>query len=393
MDLYERFYGIEQSYFEEKGCGHTAREIAHQPDMWRDLCEILRKNKAIINDFMSVIGLLKDIRIIMTGAGSSGFVGRTVSGFVAQSNGIHSEAIHTTDIVSAPEICLLPDMPTLLISFARSGNSPESQGAVQYARKVIKNLYEVAIVCDGDSKLSKITRESDKSLVLVMPKGTNDKGFAMTSSVSSMIIAGFALFNGDKIDEITADIVMLADQVEKCSQATSKAAATCAEWGLSRAWYLGSGPLTALVSEGALKMMELTNGAVVAGHNSATEFRHGPKTVMNPSTATIHFISGNPFTGRYDMDLLSELYREREGNKVIALYDKAVGPVEADLTVPYSVEGYRIGANVAAGIQGLVFMQMLSMHMSLALGITTDNPSPSGLVNRVVQGVTIYPYE
>ena len=391
MDLCKPFYGMDQGYFEGKGCGHTAREIAHQPDMWRKLCAVLKENKQAINDFMTALGPLKDMRIILTGAGSSGFVGHAVSGFAAKSAGIHSEAIHTTDIVSAPEICLFPDMPTLLISFARSGNSPESVGAVEYARKLVKNLYEVAIVCDGTSRLSQVTRESDKSLVLVMPEGTNDKGFAMTSSVSSMTLAGFALLNWCKIDEITADIAILSDQVEKDGQALSHAAVTCAGWNSERAWYLGSGPLIALIKEGALKMMELSNGAVVAGYNGAVEFRHGPKTVLNPKTVTLHFVSNTPFTAKYDMDLLNELYRERDGNKVIALYNKAAGAVDADLAVPYSVEGYGIGADIAVGIQGLVFMQLLSMHTSLALGIGTDNPSPKGLVNRVVQGVTVYP--
>ena len=138
-------------------------------------------------------------------------------------------------------------------------------------------------------------------------------------------------------------------------------------------------------------MMELTNGAVVAGYNNAPEFRHGPKTVMNPKTVTVHFISNRPFTQKYDMDLLNELYSQRDGNKVVTLHDNTIS-VNADLAVPYCVNGYAAGADVAAAIQGLVFMQLLSMYTSLALGITTDNPSPSGLVNRVVQGVTVYPY-
>ena len=393
MDLCKQFYGDDHTYFADKSCGHTAYEIAHQPNMWLKLCDVLSENKQAINDFISSVGSLKDIRIILTGAGSSGFVGRGVAGFVAKSSGIHCEAIHTTDIVSAPETYLFADMPTLLISFARSGNSPESVGAVEYARKVVKNLYEVAIICDGESKLAKATRESNKSLVLTMPEGTNDKGFAMTSSVSAMTLAGFALLNASKIDEIVKDIAVLASHVEKNGQELSKAAASCAEWDFERAWYLGSGAVTALVHEGALKMLELTNGAVAAGHNSSTEFRHGPKTILNPKTITVHFISNNPFTAKYDLDLLNELFSQRDGNRVVALYDKAAGTVQADLAVPYSAQGFAFAEDVAVGIQALVFMQLLSMYKSLNLKVSTDNPSPSGLVNRVVQGVTVYPYQ
>ena len=392
MDYCTNFYGENQAYFDEKTCGHTAREIAQQPAMWRELCKVLQNEKQAINGFMAKLGPLGNMRIIMTGAGSSGFVGRAVAGYVTQKSGILCEAIHTTDIVSAPEANLVADKPTLLISFARSGNSPESDGAVRYARKIVKNLYEVAITCDGNSKLAKTTKESANSLVLVMPEGTNDKGFAMTSSVSTMAMAGFALLNADKIDEIVNDYAKLADEVENNAKAVSDAAKECASWGFDRFWGMGSGPLTALVSEGALKMMELTNGAVIAGHNNSAEFRHGPKTMISPKTLTVHLISSTPFTAKYDMDLLKELYQERDGNKVVAIYNKAHDNVPGDLTIPYSVQGYGHAADICAGMQGLVFLQVLSMFTSLAMGITTDNPSPKGLVNRVVQGVTVYEY-
>lgn len=373
-----QFYGTDMKYFEEKGCPNTAREIAHQPDMWRNLIPVMNENRQKINDFMDKAGK-GPVRCIMTGAGSSGFVGRAVAGFVSKEGGIFPEAIHTTDIVSAPEAHLAPDIPTILVSFARSGNSPESVGAVEYARKIVKNLYEVSIVCDGESKLAKNTN----GLVLVMPKGTNDKAFAMTSSVSTMMLAGYSLFCRNDFDKISNDITALADEVEKNSLRMDEAAKTCAKWGFERAWYLASGPFAALAQEGALKMMELTNGAVVAGSNSATEFRHGPKTVLNPKTLTVHFISGDPFTAKYDLDLLNELYRERDGNKVVAIAKDA----QADLLVPYSP-----GREICVGIQGLVIMQLLSMYTSIELGVRSDNPSPSGLVNRVVQGVTVYPY-
>ena len=200
------------------------------------------------------------------------------------------------------------------------------------------------------------------------------------------------MLNPCKMDEIIADYTRLADEMDNNASAMAAAAKTCAAWGFDRYWCLGSGPLTALTHEGALKMLELTNGAVIAGHNNSPEFRHGPKTMISPKTLTLHFVSNIPFTAQYDLDLLNELYAQRDGNKVVAIYNKASQDVQADLAVPYSVQGFGHAADICAGMQGLVFMQMLSMYTSLALGITTDNPSPSGLVNRVVQGVTVYDY-
>ena len=394
MDLFQQFYGEGKDFFESKTCEHTAQEIAHQPNMWRKLSTYLQETRQEISGFMDKVKAQGGVRIILTGAGSSGFAGGVVAGFIAQETGVKCEAIHTTDIVSSPEMCFpesMADTPTLLISFGRSGNSPESDGAVRYARELVKNLYEVAIVCDGSSRLSSTTRESATGLVLVMPEGTNDKGFAMTSSVSTMILAGYAVLRWSEIPQIAKDITHLANQVEKSGIHMSKSAAECAAWGMERAWFIGSGPLTALAHEGSLKMMELSNGAIVAGHNNAPEFRHGPKTVINPKTLTVHLISSNPLTAKYDLDLLAELNSQRDGNKTVAICD-AVAQCQADLLVNYETTNYVIVPHVAAGMQGLVFMQLLSLYSSLALGITTDNPSPKGLVNRVVQGVTVYPF-
>ena len=391
MDIYDRAYGKGKDFFESKSCGDTSQEIAHQPEMWRKLSSYLNEAEQKIGSFFDKLGPLGDYRIVLTGAGSSGFAGRAVAGFVAQKAGIVCEAIHTTDIVLAPDVYLFADIPTLLVSFGRSGNSPESVGAVEYAREAVKNLYEIAIVCDGTSKLANKVNESDKGLVLVMPEGTNDKGFAMTSSVSCMILAGVAALMFGEIDKISKDINSLASCVEKSFADMAKAAATCAEWGFSRAWFLGSGAFTAIAHEGALKIMELTNGQVVAGHNNSAEFRHGPKTVLSPSTVTIHFISNSAFTSKYDVDLLNELVGHKSGNKIIAIHG-GKSQVQADIDVAYQNEGFDFLGDVAVGIQGLVFMQMLSMYTSIALNVPTDNPSPSGLVNRVVQGVTVYPY-
>ena len=388
--MFNDFFGKGQDFFESKSCADTAREIAHQPEMWQKLSEYLTKVEPEIKNFMNKLGSLEKYRIILTGAGSSGFVGSAVAGFVAQNAGIHTEPIHTTSIVSAPETYLFAKIPTLLISFARSGNSPESVGAVEYAREVIKDLHEIAIVCDGTSKLADAAKKSKNGLVLVMPEGTNDKGFAMTSSVSCMILAGVASLMHNNIDKIAKDINLLAECMKKSFFEMAKSAASCAEWDFNRTWFLGSGPLTAITHEGSLKLMELTGGKVVAGHNNSAEFRHGPKFVLNPATVTIHFISSNEFTAKYDMDLLNELYGQKTENKIIAL---SKNQVTADANLKYKSDGFELITDVAVGMQGLVFMQLFAMYKSMALNVPTDNPSPSGLVNRVVQGVTVYPYK
>jgi tagatose-6-phosphate ketose/aldose isomerase len=139
-------------------------------------------------------------------------------------------------------------------------------------------------------------------------------------------------------------------------------------------------------------MLELTNGRVNTGFDSATGFRHGPKSVIKDNTLTLHFISNDPFTSRYDIDLLREVFREKNKNIVAAVCGDNIKDIEADDIITIPSTGYGFGADLCVGISGLVFSQMLAMHKSMELGVTTDNPSPGGQVNRVVKGVTVYPY-
>jgi len=386
------FFGQDDNFFKERDCIYTASEIAGQPALWEKLGALLLEKKQGISDFMNSLGDLKNTRIILTGAGSSAFIGEALAGFLAKSTGLKCEAIHTTDIVSAPETVLFADIPTLLISFARSGNSPESTGAVEYARKIVKNLYEAAIVCDSTSKLHQITAENEKNLILVMPEGSNDKGFAMTSSVTCMLLAGFTMFNHERIDEIVKDINKLSENIAGKGIYFSQMAKKYAKIPFDRAVYLAGGAFKGLAHEGSLKMMELSAGEVNTSFDSATGFRHGPKSVIKDKTLSLHFISSDMFTAKYDTDLLKEVMREKKKNTVAAICADSAEGIEADDVITVGSKGYGFTSDLCVGISGLVFFQTLAMYKSLELGITTDNPSPGGQVNRVVKGVTVYPY-
>jgi tagatose-6-phosphate ketose/aldose isomerase len=388
----ETFYGLPYSFFTERNCAFTSAEIAQQPEIWRRLCDVLTARKKDITGFFQKTGDLKKLRIIFTGAGSSAFAGEAAACILGKVTGLRCEAIPTTDIVSSPDSLLFPGIPTLLVSFARSGNSPESSGAIGFARRIVKNLYEAAILCDGASALAGLTGESPKSLTLVMPEGTNDRGFAMTSSLTSMILACFALFTIERLEEVTGNIRLLVENVERESRGLTGIARKWAGRDYRRFIVLGSGCCKGLAREAALKSMELTLGAVNANYDSALGFRHGPKAVIKDDTLTVHFISADPFTARYDLDLLREINEQKKGNRVIALGPAAPDSgMDENISIP--AQGYSLGAELFCGIHCLVFCQLLAMFKSLELKLSTDNPAPAGELTRVVSGVTVYSLE
>src|SRR5699024_5565955 len=137
------------------------------------------------------------VRVIMTGAGTSAFIGDTLVPELAKQGqkNVRCESIPTTDIVSNPTEYLFKDTPTILVSFARSGNSPESVATVSLGKEIIDDFYQVVITCNKDGQLVKNIAGDEHSITLLTPAEANDQSLAMTSSFSTMILAAYALFN------------------------------------------------------------------------------------------------------------------------------------------------------------------------------------------------------
>ncbi|MGF1680332.1 SIS domain-containing protein [Photobacterium minamisatsumaniensis] len=364
----------------------TAKEIEQQPSCWRKTDAILKECATTISEFMNVVLAQPELRIIMTGAGTSAFAGRALAPLLSEKLERRVEAIATTDIVSNPAQYFAEDIPTLLVSFARSGNSPESVAAVELGNQFLTNCYHLVLTCNADGQLYKNSLNDAKALSVLMPEETNDQSFAMTSSFSSMMLSALSILDGNN------DYTKAIENICRCSEALVKEfnAKICdiASHDIDRVIYLGSGGLQGLAQESALKLLELTAGKVVAAFDSPLGFRHGPKSIVDPKTMIVVYISNDPHTRKYDLDLLDELRRDNNAGKVIAItaqLDECVTEghychvpmmdtaTDAELLFPY-----------------ILFAQIYSFHRALALGNTPDNPCPTGEVNRVVQGVSIY---
>jgi tagatose-6-phosphate ketose/aldose isomerase len=285
----------------------------------------------------------------------------------------------------------LRDIPTLMVSYSRSGESPESVGALQCAASRIKKLFNLVLVCKENSSVADYASKTSDTLVLNMPPEACDLGFAMTSSVSSMALGTWLAFGHEGLAERISAIHALADGVEAEMGLLDDVARSVSCWAFDRAAYLGSGELRGLGREAAVKMLELTAGEVNAAWDAPTGFRHGPKSMVNDGAVTVHFMSERKSTRRYDDDLISEMIRQKKGNRIIAVRSSSSGKhSEVDADAVYNVPR---GVNpiIASYIYGLVFAQLMALEKSLALGNSTDNPCAGGEVNRVVQGVKIYP--
>ncbi|WP_425447643.1 SIS domain-containing protein [Dethiothermospora halolimnae] len=373
----------------------TAKEIIQQPRLWKETYDIINKNKENIKSFLNKVLANKQLRIILTGAGSSAFVGECVAPFLSKKLEKTVEAIPTTDIVSNPKNYLYKDIPTLLISYARSGNSPESVGTVDLAENLIKDLYQVVVTCNPNGKLAQKSSSDDKKLLISMPKDSNDRGFAMTGSFTTMVLASLLLFDTDNLDSIESHINNLVSNGEKILKEEIERLKEISLNNFNRAVYLGSSSLKGLARESALKMVELTRGKITTSYDSPLGFRHGPKSILNDNTLVVVYLSNDKYTRGYEIDLLKEMSKEKNDTKVVAIshyLDKKVEDL-VDYTICINEDKIKIIDDTYLIFNYILTAQIFSFYKSIELGISPDDPSPDGIVNRVVKGVTIYPYK
>lgn len=381
-----------EDFWKEKGGFWTAKEISQQPDTWKKTLTQVKNEKEKLQSFISRITDNEDYDIILTGAGTSEFVGNSLFPSLQKKHDYKVKSYGTTDIVADPESYLSPTKPTLLISFGRSGNSPESVAAVEAANAVCENVAHLFVTCNKDGALSRFAQGKDNCFALDLTPETHDQSFAMTSSYSNMYLATLLALNLDELDkyEKMADVIIDKGQ-NYFDEKWETAKQIVDDFDFDRIVYLGSNNLKGVAQESALKICELTGGRVDTNFDTPMGFRHGPKSVIDPTTLTIVYLSDDPYTRQYEYDIIKEMSPQRKGNKILVVSSKD-DPIkeEADYFISYD-NGADL-PNVLCGLEYIMTAQTIALFKSLQLQFTPDNPCPTGEVNRVVKGVRIYPY-
>jgi tagatose-6-phosphate ketose/aldose isomerase len=379
--------GLTAAQIASGGAHWTAREIAQQPQLWPEIAGRMAGDRALA-DFLAPLLADPQLRVVLTGAGTSSFIGACLAPALAAKGSLRVDAIATTDIVAAPATLLAARVPTLMMHFARSGNSPESVAAMELAEEHIDRCAHLIVTCNREGALYRRAGAARCSHAVLLPEECNDQGFAMTSSFTCMLLAAAIALRALPADgSHSARLARLGTQV--LSSCGSRVTALI-DPKFERVAYLGSNVLEGLAREAALKMLELTDGRVVTLANTPLGFRHGPKTALSDATLVVVFLSNDDYTRRYDLDLLEELRRDRVAGRVIALSGRADVPQHQD-TVVLTAEG-TIPSDLEMCLPYAVFAQWLALLRSLSLGLSPDKPNAAGTVNRVVQGVSIYPY-
>lgn len=383
----QQIFGIDREDLKRR-CGLvTASEITGQPALWRALADVLEAQSKSLEDFLQVPFAQQDLLVVFTGAGTSAFAGGVVAAEAMSSTGREMRRIANTDLVEGWSRHLDPSRPILLVSFGRSGDSPESVAAMEVVEKNCRHVWQLVVTCNPQGALARsVTHE--RRHALVMPEGSCDQGFAMTGSFTAMTLAALAIFvcptpsaGAPIIRRMAAD----AEHILSSWPVIGELARVRHE----RVVFLGSGAMQEACAECALKLLELTDGEVFAVSHSPLGFRHGPKTIINGrQTLIVNMISGDLAVRPYGLDMAEELVRDGRAD-MFALTPEPGICIEGMPSLGVT-SGEPLLSDGWLAVHYVVFGQMFAFLTSQAGGHLTDQPSRSGEVNRVVQNVAIY---
>jgi tagatose-6-phosphate ketose/aldose isomerase len=361
---------------QQRGYADTLREIFQQPATWADTARLQRSPplQAALDP--------RPQHVVLTGSGSSMYVGECLAPTLQLGLGIPAQAISAGSLLTHWR-SVLPPGKGLLISLARSGDSPESCAVVSRLLAEAPDYRHLIITCNAKGRLATSYRDDPRVNVLVLDERTNDRSLVMTSSFTNLLLAGTGLVRQSQGAGAANALSRLAG-VQRIFDEQADAIAAVAAADFSRVVYLGSGGGLGAAHECALKMLEMTDGAVITMAESYLGLRHGPMSSLDEKTLVVGFLSPDPAVRAYEIDLLRELSRKRLGMTRVLVGEG----IASDLLGPgdLAVELPGLGATDDAVplMADVVVGQLLAFFRCLALGGKPDAPS-QGVLTRVVE--------
>ena len=399
MDELSGLLALSEGERVELGLVHTPREIRQQPSTWRRTYERFTDSADGVRTFLSRVGLSGSVgptgsggsgtSVFLVGAGTSDYIGRALASLLRREWRCEVQAVPSTDLLTDMDEHVIPGRPYLWVSFSRSGDSSEGVAVIEAALERHPTVHHLVVTCNGAGRMARDFGGRENVFVLVLDDAVNDRGLAMTSSFSNMVLAGQCLAHVRGLAPYGRVVEELAGRGECFLGAAADAAAGLAAERFTKFCFLGTGALRAVAVESALKVVELTAGRVYTWSESYLGVRHGPLSALDAGTLVVGFLSNDGRRRAYELDLLREVKgKGLAGRTVVVWPGREAGAGEFDASLSLGLADgfddlYRPPLDV-------IFGQLLGLFTSLAQGLKPDTPSPGGAISRVVEGVQIH---
>ena len=371
---------------EQKKLGyfHTLREICRQPQTWRETCELVVRSAPALTRFLSGVR-----NIILTGSGSSEYAGESVRATLQAELRCNCSVIGAGTLLTDTNV-VRASMPQLMVSLARSGDSPESVAAVSLMLELEPSVRHIVFTCNRDGALARTFGSNPNVHVVVLGENTNDESLVMTSSFSNLALAARFLGLTQYPDLYRSICNQAADIAEGLLQSNVDDLAQLATTGFTRAVFLGSGCRFGAARETALKILEMCAGRVASVSETYLGLRHGPMSFLDENTVVVCYLSSDRTRRNYELDLLRELDRKRLGCGKVIVGESIPGDVLRNGDVAVECPGLERLGDANAVFLDVVAGQLIALFRCMREGLRPDWPSQDNVINRVVQSFPLY---
>jgi tagatose-6-phosphate ketose/aldose isomerase len=378
---------------ESLGLTHTLREILQQPQTWRQTYQKVNSFSQRIEEFLTKAGLRSQrplpLNVLLVGAGTSDYIGKSVCALLQKEWHCNVQAVPSTDLLTNMDDHILPDVDYLWISFSRSGDSSEGVAVLEEALAAYPRINHFVVTCNAKGKMAQLGNR-DNVFSLVLDDAVNDRGLAMTSSFSNMVIAAQALAHVRSLESYGSVVESMAMAAAMMFPAIVSMCRQMVDAGFSRVCFLGTGPLKAVAIESGLKVIELTGGRVVGLTESFLGLRHGPLSALDRDTLVVGFLSANDRRRAFELDLLQEICDKKITEKCLIIAPTATRDDAHSFENKLCFELPPAISDLYLPPLFVLVGQLLGLTASVREGLRPDEPSPHGAISRVVTHVTIH---
>jgi tagatose-6-phosphate ketose/aldose isomerase len=369
----------------QQGYFYTLREIWQQPDTLRATCEIMLQNRDLLSQISGDARLL-----LLTGSGSSEYAGDCVRLPLQNELRITAQTIPSGMILTHGSKALPPGRPALMLSLARSGDSPESVGALSFLLEAEPEIRHLILTCNRSGRLAERFREHPRVSVIVLDERTNDRSLVMTSSFTSLALAArfLGLVNTPQTYRLVCE--RLSRVAERLIEHHFGMLARLATTSFRRAVFLASGARFAAAREASLKMLEMTAGRVTTLCETYLGLRHGPMSYVQENSLIVCSLSSDPLVRAYEVDLIRELDRKGLGMSKLIIGEGIPQELVRNGDVALECAGLGEVGDENACIIDVLAGQLLGFFRCLKEGFRPDSPSEHGVITRVVETFTLH---
>src|SRR5271168_194920 len=381
------------------GLLYTPAEIAQQPATWRLTFSLFQKCRAELADFLQRAGLGPDVigdpaqpkpTVVLIGAGTSNYIGRSLIHVLRRLWKCEVIAVPSTSLLTHSDEWLVPGERYIWISFSRSGDSPEGVAVLEQALANHPEIYHVVVSCNAEGRMVRCAAGKRQAFTVVLDDIVNDRGLAMTSSFSNMVIFGQCMAHIHNPTHYEPILSRLVEAGKTFLPLTADAAAALAAESYGRVCFLGSGALQGVAVESGLKVLELTAGRILTISGSAMGLRHGPMAALDKATLLVAFLSSDETVARYERDLLHEIAKKQLVKTQIAVGGHSETSLDGIADRYLSPDIHTAVPDDCRPPVDILFGQLLGLFFSLRWNLRPDQPSPTGAISRVVENVKIY---